>query len=207
MGSALPERVKASPPPKLEALQRILRLEQKRGYDNRAVLGGLEGFIIRWRADLEAAQEKKLLSRLHSLRLFDAPYASWSSTQRHQWVDSLVQSLDHLAKATGLPPSNASTAPSPRRGLPQSRASPSGLSINSPVTLVRGVGSAVAERLKSLGVRRARDLLYHFPRRHLLLSHVSDLTQGLEQAVVANVWEVRTIRLGERQREAAEAVV
>ena len=53
-----------------------------------------------------------------------------------------------------------------------------------------------------------RDLLYFFPHRHLdysQIKHISQLTEGDEQTIMANVWQARVTRLGYRQ--GTEAIV
>jgi ATP-dependent DNA helicase RecG len=53
--------------------------------------------------------------------------------------------------------------------------------LSSPVTSVKGVGEAIAEKLKILGVQTVEDLLYYFPRRYEDYSQVTpiaDLAPG-----------------------------
>ena len=38
---------------RLETFHRIIRLEEERGYDDRAVMGGLDRFLAAWRQELE----------------------------------------------------------------------------------------------------------------------------------------------------------
>jgi ATP-dependent DNA helicase RecG len=56
-------------------------------------------------------------------------------------------------------------------------------------------------------VNTVRDLLYHFPRRHLAVVLIRDLALGEEQAVVGNVWTVGVLKLGAAQQGATEAVI
>ncbi|UCD54552.1 MAG: DEAD/DEAH box helicase, partial [Dehalococcoidia bacterium] len=66
----------------------------------------------------------------------------------------------------------------------------------------------MAARFKKLGVNTVRDLLYFFPHRHLDYSQrktISQLTQGDEQTIIANVWQTQEIRLGGRR--STEAIV
>ena len=66
--------------------------------------------------------------------------------------------------------------------------------LGQPVTAVRGVGPAVAERLARLGIAKVRDLLWHFPRLHQdrsRLRRIADLTPGQHEAVVGRVHSVR----------------
>jgi len=72
-------------------------------------------------------------------------------------------------------------------------------SIDSPVTVVKGISTGLAARFEKLGVRTVRDLLYFFPNRHIDYSHVthvSELEEGKEETIIANVWQAQRIRLG-----------
>jgi ATP-dependent DNA helicase RecG len=66
----------------------------------------------------------------------------------------------------------------------------------------------VAARFHRLGVKTIRDLLYFFPHRHLDFSQrkpISQLTEGKEETVVANVWQARVVNIGARR--STEAIV
>ncbi|MGB2828472.1 MAG: ATP-dependent DNA helicase RecG, partial [Dehalococcoidales bacterium] len=65
-----------------------------------------------------------------------------------------------------------------------------------------------ATKFGKLGVKTVRDLLYFFPHRHLdysQIKHVSQLTEGDEQTIMANVWQAKVARLG--YRRGTEAIV
>ncbi len=57
-------------------------------------------------------------------------------------------------------------------------------------------------------MKTIRDLLYFFPHRHLDYSQrksISQLTEGEEQTIIANVWQAQEVRLGGRR--STEAIV
>jgi ATP-dependent DNA helicase RecG len=84
----------------------------------------------------------------------------------------------------------------------------SGTGLDSPITTVRGISTSLATKFGKLGVKTVRDLLYFFPHRHLdysRIKHISQLTEGDEQTIMANVWQARVTRLGYRQ--GTEAIV
>ncbi len=65
------------------------------------------------------------------------------------------------------------------------------VSLDSPITAVKGVNSKLAPKLRSLGLATVRDLLYFFPRRHIDYSSsvsISELAPETEQTVLAQVW-------------------
>jgi ATP-dependent DNA helicase RecG len=69
---------------------------------------------------------------------------------------------------------------------------PVGVTIDSPVTTLRGVGPAVAERLDRLGVRTVRDLLLHLPYRYqdrTRIRPLRELEPGREALITGEVIE------------------
>ncbi|MFP4058343.1 MAG: ATP-dependent DNA helicase RecG [Candidatus Brocadiia bacterium] len=66
--------------------------------------------------------------------------------------------------------------------------------LSQPVTAVKGVGPAVAERLAALGIATVRDLLWHFPRLHQdrsQLTPIAELAVGDYGAFAGRVRSVR----------------
>ena len=72
-----------------------------------------------------------------------------------------------------------------------SRTRPSGaLRLDTPVKFLKGIGERRAELLERLGVRTARDLLWHLPHRYVDASSVTPLARarvGMEVACVGKV--------------------
>jgi ATP-dependent DNA helicase RecG len=83
-----------------------------------------------------------------------------------------------------------------------------GQSIDASITTLKGVSTALTAKFSRLGVKTIRDLLYFFPNRHLDYSqrkYISQLTEGEEQTIIANVWQANETRLGGRR--STEAIV
>ncbi len=67
------------------------------------------------------------------------------------------------------------------------------------ITTIKGISTTVAAKFNKLGAATIRDLLYYFPHRHLDYSQrktISELSTGIEETIIANVWQVREVRLG-----------
>ena len=195
-----------------ESLHKILELEQKKGYDNTAVMGGLDRFLKSWAGQVaEAIPDRRLRHRFQQL-LTKVDYASLSVAQRGEWVDSV---LNLMAEMEGSPsveakPEEKILAPPRKRKVPavKSAAPVSGYGLDSPITAVKGISTSLATKFGKLGVKTIRDLLYFFPHRHLdysQIKHISQLTEGDEQTIMANVWQAQVTRLGYRQ--GTEAIV
>jgi len=203
MGETLLENV--------EPLRKILELEQQKGYADSSVFGGLDRFLDNWAGQAAGAiTSPRLLGRFR--RLTGGNYAALTREQRREWV---IDMFDFLAEAgsqgggTGKP-QRGSKPPTATKSkpTPPSPTAAQGVSIESPITVIRGISSGLSAKFGKLGVRTVRDLLYFFPNRHLDYSQVksiSQLAEGEEQTIIANVWQAQESRLGERR--GTEAVV
>jgi ATP-dependent DNA helicase RecG len=98
-------------------------------------------------------------------------------------------------------------SPTPRR-RPSVGQRVAAQSLDFPITVLKGVSTSLAAKFNRLGVKTVRDLLYFFPHRHLDYSqrkYISQLTEGEEQTIIANVWQANETRLGGRR--GTEAIV
>ncbi len=90
--------------------------------------------------------------------------------------------------------SNVSPAPLELPDVPANvRAARRNATLDSPVTVLRGVQDATARLLKRLGVYTVRDALLFFPFRYddfSDLKPIADLEPGINQTVVGTIWEV-----------------
>ncbi len=194
----------------IEPLRKILELEYKKGYVDSAVIGGLDRFLHNWAGQaIEPISNHQLLDRFDQLHLANSNYASLTKQQRKDWVKSV---LDFLAEAEHREAERGKAKPTPVTSRQPSRIRTQtavvSQSIDSPITVIRGISSSLATKLNKLGVKTVRDLLYFFPHRHLDYSQrkfISQLIEGEEQTIIANVWQAQEIRLGGRR--STEAVV
>jgi len=205
-----------------EPLRKVLELEHKKGYLDSAVFGGLDKFLRNWTGQaIGSITNSQLLSRFHKLHLINSSYASLTREQRKEWVKSVLEWVaeaermeeekggDKLPEESIMPSSSPRLTPARRLSSRVRRQSTvANQSIDSPITVIRGVSSSLATRFKRLGVNTVRDLLYFFPRRHLDYSQtkfISQLTVGEEETIIANVWQAHEVRLGGRR--STEAIV
>ncbi|MFC2067475.1 ATP-dependent DNA helicase RecG [Chloroflexota bacterium] len=193
-------------------LRMILELEHKKGYKNSSVYGGLDRFLQRWSAQaIEVVTNPQDLRRFHKLNLVESGYAFFTQQQRKQWVKDVLDFLTEMESNRGehgiigaRPPLTVSSSSS--RVIKSNIVS--GVSLDSPITFVKGVNSILANRFRRLGVETIRDLLFFFPHRHLDYSQrkfISQLIEGDEQTIIANVWQAQEVRLGGRR--STEAIV
>ncbi len=223
-----------------EALLKILDLEQARGYEDAAVVGGLDRYLqvyLRKARDADDAVAASICPP-------GFRYAALTTEQRREWAEDARRRLaatsgpapkggaaatplpgqrmpapgakpvagprDPRIPAPGAKPAAGSAAPpGPRTPAPaRPTPPPPGMSLDSPITTIKGVGSSVASRFARMEVRTIRDMLYLFPHRHMDYGRqrrVAELEVGAEQTLVASVWEARAVNLGGRM--GAEATV
>ena len=196
-----------------ESLRKILDLEKQREYADSSVFGGLDKFLYNWSAQAAGSVvSTALLRRFH--RLFDSSYNAMSRKQRRQWISDVLSFLDDMENRDSIkaPPAVSQVPSSVKKKPPvkvkKTTVSAGGQSLDSPVTVVKGISTALSARFGKLGVKTVRDLLYFFPHRHLdysKLKFISQLTEGEEQTIVANVWQAQETRPGGRR--STEAIV
>jgi len=194
----------------IEPLHKILELEHRKGYADSAVFGGLDKFLRNWASQaIASVTNPQLLNRFHKLHLVNPNYASLTKQQRKEWVKAV---LDFLAEEELREAERGKAKLTPVANKPSSRARvPRAVvnqSIDSPITVIRGISSSLATKFSKLGVKTVRELLYFFPHRHLDYSQrksISQLTEGAEETIIANVWQAQETRLGGRR--STEAVV
>lgn len=185
----------------VEALLKILDLERSRGYEDAAVVGGLDRYLQVYLGKARDSGESAPDSRICPLGF---KYAALTVEQRRQWADEARRSLsagpsgpEGPGRRPAARPVPVPQPPAPIRPTP----APPGVSLDSPITAAKGIGPGMAAKFDRMGVRTIRDMLYLFPHRHMDYGRqrrVAELEAGAEQTLVAAVWEARQVNLGGR---------
>ncbi len=194
------------PPPSAEAtLRNVLLLEQRRGFDDRAVVGGIAGLVVRHRETLpESAAEL-------------TGYAGASPEARQHLVERLLLELGRAGTAipAQAPPRMGARAGRKSVGRRAARAAPSSkpsaeatdLNPSTPLAALAGVSPARARRLASLDLHTAADLVFHLPNRYIFYpppkpaSHLGFEELASFEGTVAQIYE--TYLSGNRRRISA----
>jgi len=193
-------------PSPFETLNKMLSLEQQRGYDNKAVLGGLERLSDTWApeaiTDVDTKEERLLIEEIAGLL---RRYPSLEvPTQRAALVDEILNKIadrpaspgrdDRVSEpSVGAPVSGEKAAPT----TPTKPAKPSvperpldGL--DSPITRLPGIKKGYAQRMANLGVETIGDMLELYPRRYddyRSLKTINQLEYGEEVTIIGTVWD------------------
>ncbi|NDE08135.1 MAG: hypothetical protein EBZ89_12220 [Chloroflexi bacterium] len=209
--------------------QRIFMYEQELGFNNRAVVGGLEVFTSRVEPGVAWADEvRRILSG----------YAGRDVRARQVMIERALAVVARVS--IGNPPAREPARPRPTaplasvgsNGRGQAAAVParspavSGsrnrpvvtegseattpLSPHSPVSALPGVGAKTVEGFSRLGINSVFDLLYHLPRRHLdrrSLTPLANLQPGQVATVMVTVVSVNVKSPARRGLTITEAQV
>jgi len=159
-------------PSVLEKLQKIIQLEREQGCENRAVMGGLDRFLTFW--EQEAVKESSEGGDLELIgmvveKLKD--YGAKDHSTRLSNVEEVLQALGQEQGATASKAASRREEAEPGKREAQSRkggASPRDavVSLDSEVSVLKGVSTAYSRKLERLGVRTVADLLFLVPRRY-----------------------------------------
>ncbi len=191
-------------------LRQIIKLEQQKGYDDSAVIGGLDRFLKNWAGKaIESITDPKVLLRFHGLKLSQPGYALLSKDKRRQWIEKVLKFLSDAEQTGEIKSVTKKAAGIKRPALKKAvKKVATEQSVDQAVTAINGISQATAARLTKLGINTIRDLCYFFPNRHLDYSQrksISQLSAGSDETIIANIWQSRLVMLGGRR--STEAIV
>ena len=226
----------------IENLRKILHNEAERGYDNAAIIGGLDKMIPFWepqarKADLDTALIEDVLAWLRG-------YPGLALDERKKAMHELAERLP----LAGVPPPSGSIPAAPPRGKPPVRqesstqkvipprptpsragsqpvpeqtrppkpkqepvpTAPAGTTLESPMTIISGVGPKQAERLEKLGIDSLGAAMTAFPHRHVdfsALKSINRLEYGVEVTVIGTIREVNLRRVRGGQSQITQVII
>ncbi len=158
----------------IRRVRQVLQLEKHEGYRDRAVLGGLEGFIEHAAAKLSG---ERLASELQAKV---KGYAEMPFAERRETIRQLEDLLRN----------------SPREGAEPTIEQPNG-GLYRPVRYAKGVGERREKLLNKLGIGTIEDLLLYFPRRiedRSRVKRIAALRHGERATIHGRVRAVDLIR-------------
>jgi ATP-dependent DNA helicase RecG len=218
-------------PSPTEKLYKFFKLEADRGYDNRAVVGGLEKISPIWESEARQQNLDEQLIQNVSRKLVE--YHELEQAARAGVIKDLVELLQTVTPTTlqNIPaqperpvriPRETSqtemrgrpeTTRHPRQSRSQGSARPESgesLGLNAPLTVLQGIGPKTAHTLANLGLNTLGDLLYYFPRRYDDYSKflpINRLKYGEEVTVIGAIQSISTRPVKNGQMQITEAVL
>lgn len=219
-------------PSPLEKLRKFLILESERGYDNRAVVGGLDKILPTWKTEAVSFGLPETTIQLVENAL--TAYPQMDIRERAAGIRTL---LEQVGAAIGveikLPPAMLEPGPvSPQKFAPSTpdemaASGPVGsyqpghvraatqnqsglIGLTADLTVLSGIGPKTAQTLEQLGLHTLEDLLYYFPRRYddySQMKPINRLQYGDEVSILANVKSAFTRNIKGGKLTMTEAVV
>ncbi len=196
----------------INSLRNILELECRKGYTDKAVIGGLDKYLHKQAGQIrQSIKNPQLLGAFDELDLANSSYGSYDVDERKKWMANVLGWLDKLEKRK----EDTLTSPLPSRERNKTGVTAAephhekqGEGLDLPITVIRGIALSVANKFAKLDVRTVRDLLYFFPRRYVDYSRIkpiSELIEGEEQTITGTIWQARMANLGNRR--GTEAII
>jgi ATP-dependent DNA helicase RecG len=207
-------------------MHRILDLEEKQGWRNRAVIGGIRAMGERWAKDAHEEQaDQASVAAIVSLmahyeaaapagrpdiaekmrRVLSGEGLELSEVVAEAAAQVAGEDLREYADDAGMiyevdfPPPEPTHVAQERIRRQQPRVERSPHDLQSAPTLLAGVGPSTMEQLERLGIHKMIDLLWHLPARHedfSKLRTISQLQPGEQVTVIANLWDFKERKLG-----------
>ncbi|MCM8749044.1 ATP-dependent DNA helicase RecG [Thermomicrobiaceae bacterium CFH 74404] len=157
-------------------LEKVFALEERKGFQDTAVTGGLAALLAR-NAGTWLTARPALAATLRRLSELLDDYAALAPAERARRIAAARQLLTAPARITPVQrhrdPGHAQHAIEARRRDGRQNSQPAKTlrapaisSLDDPVTILPGVGTQRARQLEALGVYTVRDLLYLLPRRY-----------------------------------------
>lgn len=180
----------------INKIKKYFELEEERGYDNKAIMGGIDRILENWEAEALAENLSEEIIQMINQRLRD--YHHLSESSRAETLDGIwnrlqkeFPDLPSLDKKRKISIAKPITYPQPREivtaveqplkesistVVPEIKEEKPALpvvkrealsSLNAPLTVLHGIGPKNAQTMKRLDLYNLEDMLYHFPRRYI----------------------------------------
>jgi len=193
-----------------EDFYKFLDLEIKRGFDNKAILGGMSSIVNLWES--KAIENKVSIQDINNIKTILMNYESLNKENRK---DSIYKMRSLFLKYSN--PQNAhinlnllkqKTSDQIKTKIPSPYLEKFGF--NAPLTTVNGIGSATAKTLAKLGILTIIDLLHYYPRRYddySKLKSVNSLVFGEEVTIIGTIHSISMRCSRNRNLKIVESVV
>ncbi|MEW6716354.1 MAG: ATP-dependent DNA helicase RecG [Chloroflexota bacterium] len=201
-------------------MKKFFKLEAERGYDNRAVLGGLECMLDTWESEARIDNLPEEIIQAVISRVRDYQRLSPNSrevvlkgiwqrirqtvpteeepmppqdetTTPQQDVTPVPEKQEKRDQVRVVTPAQTRQPPQTRIPIPQVKDMTEGL--DAPISVLSGIGPRSANKLAQLGLNTLGDMLYFFPRRYddySQLKTINRLGYGEKVTVIGEIKEI-----------------
>ncbi len=218
-------------PNSLSKLIHITNVELKKGFNNRAVFGGIEKYTNQWIS--EAHEDKIPDGLIEEISQYLLNYSNPDLSQRKIILRMIREAIKQYLNNRGYPENMPNPNPEPdgihpveehptnyfpkntRGGLSevhtsQSQNSEKKSGLDAPITVMKGIGPAKSKNLKTLGINTIEDLLHYYPRRYddySQLKPINRLTYQEEITVIGSIYKAEFFPAVGRKKGRIEAIV
>ena len=85
----------------IDSLRNVLELERRKGYTDKAVIGGLDKYLHKQTGPIrQSINDPQLLKGFDELNLAKSDYGSYGIDERKRWMANVFGWLEKLEKAT-----------------------------------------------------------------------------------------------------------
>ena len=211
----------------IDKLQKFIKLERERGFDNKAIVGGFDKIIPSWESEARSNQlnENIITTIIQQLRAYpeldpDARELAINAINQQLGEAAIQQPAVNIPRANHQqeskpavtnpePPAVEAVKPAPPPTARREANRPSA-GLSAPLTVINGIGEKHALTLSRLGLFNLGDLLYFFPRRYddySRLKPINRLEYGEEVTVLGTLQAIQTRQVGARNIYLTEAVL
>jgi ATP-dependent DNA helicase RecG len=199
----------------VDQLRKVLSLERERKFADTAVIGGLDRFLGRFVQDAAVPSSHRFSQVMQSLP--PGGYRILHPVQRRRVIEELLKAVEggpiptERPAATAAPiakPNTTATRSQPARSAVKRQIGRTAATLDSPLTVFKGVSRNYEAKFKRLEIESVRDLLFHFPNRYHDYSQVRPITHlapSQEQTVIGSVFSVGRGAIG--RRKGTEAII
>ena len=202
--------------PSIEKLLKFFKLEADRGYDNRAIVGGLEKILPNWEAEARANNipEEAIQMVRNRIDEYSSSPEQRESSLKEVWafIGSSTGMSEQEINALTFTPRRKEVTPSSTGNStirtnqysnnknhsvqttghtaqqPQVR-----LGLSAPLTVIQGIGPKYAETLAHLGLNSLEDLLFYFPRRYDDYSQLKPISRIFYRDDVTVIGSIKSV--------------
>ncbi len=178
---------------RLQALASILELERNLGFADRAVSGGLAGFVANLQADLLPDLLAPEVARL-------LHYPNIDPGDRAEAIGDALEALGVAPATAPVPAKKSGKITQDNTSKAKSKKPKTSIRsrLDTPITNLFRVGPQYEKLLTKLNIATYEDFLYHFPRKYLDRSNftpISDIRPGQAVNIIADISEISTRRV------------
>jgi ATP-dependent DNA helicase RecG len=220
-----------------ERIQKIFKLEISRGYDNKAVVGGLDKVATIWEEEARQQQVGDDLIQKFSVEL--SRYENYDHEVREKVLNEIFSLMsefpvnkepdrisypedssneveDRVTQINkNLSYSPTQTPAPPDNKMQYEAAKPryeNKIDLGLPLTEIQGIGNSNSQKLRQLGLFTVFDLIHYYPRRYddySQLKPINRLAYGDELTVLGIIKSIdcRPIKKSNRKLDLIEAVI